>query len=145
MCQSDRPEDQATAAPIDPAAEDTGQWPLPQVQDGYDAARSDLSEPAMVAPETEHVEQIGCGVSEASGMRPSLFAEEQRLTGNVKASLVDPKPESQIEAAAEAAEIPERTLITAADHLGVRCRRRLAGAVNRAVSRRRGSLGAARR
>jgi molecular chaperone GrpE len=58
MCQPDRPEDQSTAARIDPAAEDTGQWPLPQVQDGDDAARSDLSESAMVASETEQVEQI---------------------------------------------------------------------------------------
>jgi hypothetical protein len=34
-----------------------------------------------------------------------------------------PKPGAQIEAAAEAAEIPERSLIAAADDLGVRTRR----------------------
>jgi hypothetical protein len=34
-----------------------------------------------------------------------------------------PKPASQIEAAAEVAEIPERSLIAAADRLGVRCQR----------------------
>ena len=55
MCQTDRPEDQAIAAPVDAAAEDTGQWPVPQIGDA-DAARSDHPEPEIATAVTDQVE-----------------------------------------------------------------------------------------
>jgi molecular chaperone GrpE len=56
MCETDRPEDQALAAPVDPTEEATGLWPLPQILDAA-AADSVASEPELARTETDQAEE----------------------------------------------------------------------------------------
>src|SRR5271165_2963498 len=55
MCETDRPEDQTLAAPVDPTAEETGLWPLPQLLDA-EAASSGEPEPEAAGAEPAQAE-----------------------------------------------------------------------------------------
>jgi len=56
MCETDRPEDQTPAAAVDPTAEETGLWPLPQILDTV-AAGSGAPEPELTRPESDQAEE----------------------------------------------------------------------------------------
>lgn len=59
------------------------------------------------------------------GAEPARPRVRERAQALLREQLANgPKPASQIEAAAEAAEIPEHSLIDAADALGVRTQRK---------------------
>jgi molecular chaperone GrpE len=56
MCETDRPEDQTPAAAVDPTAEETGLWPLPQIFDAV-AASSGAPEPELTRLESDQAEE----------------------------------------------------------------------------------------
>jgi len=56
MCETDRPEDQTPAAAVDPTAEETGLWPLPQILDAV-AASSGAPEAELARAETDKAEE----------------------------------------------------------------------------------------
>ncbi len=58
MCETDRPEDQRVAAPVEPAAAETGLWPLPPLQDSAAANPGD-PEPELARAESGQGEEIG--------------------------------------------------------------------------------------
>ncbi len=58
MCETDRPDDQTLAAPVEPTTAETGLWPLPQIQDAA-AANSGDPEPELARAETGQAEEIG--------------------------------------------------------------------------------------
>jgi molecular chaperone GrpE len=55
MCQTDRPDDEPLAAPVDPTAEETGLWPLPHLLDAA-AADSVNPEQELARAETDQAE-----------------------------------------------------------------------------------------
>jgi hypothetical protein len=67
----------------------------------------------------------GCRtISKPEKKRQARPSASKRARALLRARLANgPKRSELVEAAAEAAEIPERLLIDHADHLGVRCRR----------------------
>ena len=56
MCQTDRPDDEPLAAPVDPTAEETGLWPLPHLLLDAAAAGSVNPEPELARAETDQAE-----------------------------------------------------------------------------------------
>jgi len=58
MCETDRPEDQPLAAPVEPSTAETGLWPVPRLQDAA-AASSGEPEPELASAETGQAEEIG--------------------------------------------------------------------------------------
>ena len=56
MCQTDRPDDEPLAAPVDPTAEETGLWPLPHLLLDAAAAGSVNPEQELARAETDQAE-----------------------------------------------------------------------------------------
>ena len=84
MCDADRPEDQILADQVDPTAEETGLWPLPQILEAI-AAQADRPEPELTrtetdqASETDQTEKIGIPPQDPGGTetaRPSVPAAD---------------------------------------------------------------------
>jgi len=72
----------------------------------------------------KHVSEINPNIRKLQANRLPIAVCQQRARALLRDQLKHgPKPGAQIEAAARAAEIPEHSLIAAADALGVRTRR----------------------
>ena len=100
MCETDRPEDEPLAAPVDPTAEETGLWPIPHILDAT-AADSGDPEPELARAETDQAKGTGIPPQDRSDIEtarppesaadstPRIFAAinqlgtliEHRLTG----------------------------------------------------------------
>ena len=88
MCETDRPDDQALADADDPTAEETGLWPVPDIQQAI-AAQSVASEPQLTGTETEQTEEavfspqdrgeIGRPLESAADTTPRIFAAISQL------------------------------------------------------------------
>jgi len=83
MCETDRPEDQTLAAPVDPTAEETGLWPLPPIPDAA-AASSEDPEPELARAKTGQAQETGIPQQdrgETATARPSEPAAESAVAG----------------------------------------------------------------
>ncbi len=110
MCQTDRPEDQPVAAPVEPTTAETGLWPLPRIQDAA-AASPGEPEPELARAETGQAGEIS-------------IPEQDRGETETETAL---PPESSAGFAAVFADDSTPRIIAAISQLGTLIEHRLTG------------------